>query len=339
MRLIARLPQASGLAGDAAQRLYEVEAMLEASPVGVVLADNQGRIVHGNSAVERLVGHTVIHSDNYDDYGTWISFHADGRQVESHEYPLAIILREGVAEACLDVHYQRGDDQRRFWMRIVGRELLDATGKRIGATVALLDIDAERRALNLQQLLIRELNHRVKNAFAVVQSIVAQSLRHSGLPIDERHSVNERIAAYARAHAQTIGRESDSIALDLLIRSSVSEAHWSRLDLDGPAIEVGSKLAATLALVFYELGTNALKYGAWSNDLGRVAVCWHEEGERLSLCWVERGGPLVVPSDAKGFGSFILERAIVAETGGTVEQNRAPEGLSWKLDMPAARLR
>ena len=112
--------------------------------------------------------------------------------MESHEYPLSQIIRGGKDYSEIDVQYQRGDGST-FWMRIVGRPVLDDKGTRIGAAVALLDIDNERDLLSQQEILIGELNHRVKNAFTVVKSIVSQSLRGAETSSDIRDTIDARL--------------------------------------------------------------------------------------------------------------------------------------------------
>ncbi len=322
---------------SAENRIYHLEAVLETVPVGVVLADEKGEIFHGNSFVEELIRHPVLHSDDVDSYGEWISFHEDGRRVESHEYPLSRVVRDGEERSELDVHYQRGDGTR-FWMRIIGRPIFDSEGKRIGASVALIDIDRERQLQNGQQILIGELNHRVKNAFSVVKAIVNQSLR--SLTVDDtlRATIDERLDAYARAHSKLIGTQWDRAPVDEVICDIVERTAPGRISCDGPEVSLPSRQALALSMATYELSTNATKYGALSVPEGTVSIRWFVDQNatqpQLRIEWMERGGPPPVSPTTKGFGAFIIDRAIAMETSGEVDIAYPGEGFEWRLTMP-----
>ncbi|WP_170002111.1 HWE histidine kinase domain-containing protein [Pseudopontixanthobacter vadosimaris] len=330
--------QDAATARDAAQRITHLEAALDVVPVGVIIADLGGRILLGNRQVEVLLRHPVLHSRDVDSYDEWVSFHGDGRRVAAHEYPLSRIIRNHADHAELEVHYQRGDGTR-FWMNIIGEPVTDREGNRIGAAVALVDIEAKQQMLARQKTLIAELDHRVKNAFAVVKSIVSQSLRTSGVPAGLRETLDHRLDAYAKAHARLVGSRSDHEKIGLIAGDIVSAIAGERAQMHGPEVALPSRQAMALSMAFYELGTNAVKYGALSAPQGSIDLRWHIEavaaGERhLIVDWLERGGPPAVEPETKGFGSFIVKRAIEAETGGRVRFVHGEEGLEWHLAMP-----
>lgn len=322
----------------ALHRMRHYEAILETVPVGIVLADENGQIFHGNSHVETMVRHPVLNSADVDSYGEWVSYHEDGRRVESHEYPLARVLRDGEPRAELDVHYQRGDGTR-FWMRIIGEPVFDEEGKRVGASVALVDIDRERSLIDQQRLLTAELNHRVKNVFNVVKSIVMQSLRKASLPPSLRDDLDARLHAYSLAHARLLGRDWERASLSEIAREMVEGVGSGRLSISGPEIGLPSRATLAMAMALYELATNAVKYGALSRESGRVDLSWSVTeaagGDReLSVAWVEQGGPPVVGPREKGFGSTVTGRALALATGGTVDADFDRKGLRWRLVMP-----
>ncbi|MFQ6550530.1 HWE histidine kinase domain-containing protein [Aestuariibius sp. 2305UL40-4] len=326
------------VARQAAHRLNLFEAMMETVPIGVVLADAKGRIVHGNSHVEEMVRHPVLHSEDVDSYGEWVSFHADGHRVESREYPLSRVIRDGEERSEIDVHYQRGDGTR-FWMRIIGEPVRNGDGDLIGATVALIDIDKERQLQDQQKILIAELNHRVKNAFTVVKSIVGQSLRGEHVPEGLRATLDDRLDAYSRAHAKLIGTAWDRAPLGRVAADIVRRIAGDRVRIEGPEIEVPSRQALAFSMAFYELATNALKYGSLSVPEGTVDLAWcldgPEDAQTIAITWTEHGGPAPVEPSRKGFGSFIVGRALAMETGGQVKTTYPAEGFAWRLDMPA----
>lgn len=321
----------------ASDRLSFLEAMMETVPVGVVMADANGQIIYGNSHVEKVVRHPVFHSDDAESYGEWVSFHEDGRQVESHEYPLARVIRDNEDYAKIDVHYQRGDGTR-FWMRIIAKPVLDAQGTRIGATVALIDIDEERSLREAQNILIAELNHRVKNAFSVVKSIVSQSLRKMSIQSGLRETIDQRLNAYAMAHSKLVGTTWDRANIGDVAADVLDPIGGGRIIQTGPEIEVPSRQALSFSMAFYELATNAMKYGALSVPDGRVNLSWElteaDGRSTIELHWEETGGPAAEKPSETGFGSFITGRALQMETGGEIDTVFGPEGYKWHLRMP-----
>lgn len=321
------------------ERLHLMEAMLEIVPVGVVLANATGRITMGNSSVERMVGHPVLHSEDVNSYAEWHAFHADGRALESHEYPLSRVLRDGEDEAEIDVRYTRGDGEKR-WMRIRGKPVMDAEANRIGAAVALIDIDAEKRLMTQQEVLIAELNHRVKNAFSVVKSIVNQSLRKGSVEAGLRQTIDQRLNAYASAHAKLTSSDWDHADVGAIARDVVVPIANGRVEITGPTVQLPTRQALALSMAFYELATNATKHGAWTVDGGLVDLTWSlmeadgETEQRLSVRWIERNGPKAVEPNETGFGSFLIDRALAMETDGNVDLIFGDEGFEWHLDMP-----
>jgi PAS domain S-box-containing protein len=331
------LEKAKDNSGSKTIRLTFLEAMMETVPVGVVMADETGQIIYGNSHVEKMVRHPVIHSEDTDDYGAWVSFHEDGRQVESHEYPLSRVIRDGEAHSEIDVNYQRGDGTR-FWMRIIGKPVIDANGTRIGASVALIDIDEERRLREAQNILIAELNHRVKNAFSVVKSIVSQSLRKMSIQRGLRETIDQRLNAYALAHSKLVGTSWDRAEIGAVAADVLDPIGNGRIVLSGPKVEVPSRQALSFSMAFYELATNAMKYGALSVPDGRVNLTWEQtdtaDGSVIELHWNEEGGPAAEKPSETGFGSFITGRALQMETGGEIITDFGPDGYKWHLRMP-----
>lgn len=322
---------------SAEDRIQHLEAVLETVPVGVVLADQDGRIFHGNSLVEELVRHPVLHSSDIDSYREWISFHEDGRRVEGYEYPLSRVLRDGEERAELDVHYQRGDDTR-FWMRIIGRPIFGSAGQQIGASVALIDIDRERQLQNGQRILIGELNHRVKNAFSVVKAIVNQSLRSLNADDKLRSTIDERLDSYAIAHSKLIGTDWDRAGIREVVTDIVERTAPGRITCQGPDVSLPSRQALALSMTTYELSTNAIKYGSLSSPEGEVSIEWSVDHDatppRLRIEWMERGGPSPVIPTTKGFGSFIINRAMALETSGEINLAYPEQGFEWRLTMP-----
>lgn len=327
--------KADRIAAEERERL--LNSLTQVVPVGVVFADTKGRITHGNKATERLVGHPVIHSPDVNSYGQWVSYHADGTRVQSHEYPLAKVILDGAQHSELDVHYERPDGTK-FWMRIIGEPVLDDDGALTGATVVLIDIDREVQLKSVQEILIAELNHRVKNAFSVTQSIVSRSLKNQEIAPDLIERIDRRLNAYAKAHATLIGTTWGYADMAVLARQILEPIAGDRVTVEGPDLEMPSRTAIAFSMAFYELATNAVKYGSLSEEGGTILVTWSvdrtvPDEPTVKLSWLERGGPPATQPTNSGFGSFITGRAIMAETKGTAETLYMPRGLEWHLEM------
>jgi len=209
----------------------------------------------------------------------------------------------------------------------------------------LLDVTERRRAAEHQRLLINELNHRVKNSLATVQSIAAQTLRHAASPDGFQESFTSRLMALSHAHnllTRTQWRGADLHEIVALELEPYRTAEAERVRLSGGPRRIGSKAAVGFALAFHELATNAVKYGALSVPQGRVEVSWTIEGgadgPTLTVLWAEHGGPPVQPPQRRGFGSRLLERGLSYDLGGTVRLDFDPRGVRCTIHAPVQRL-
>lgn len=315
------------------------ESTLETVPVGVLIANAQGAILHGNSNIERMLGHPVKLSADAQSYGEWVGYHEDGRKVASEEYPLARVILDGAEHAELDVDYEHGDGAR-SWIRAIAEPIRDGGAAPIGAAVAVIDIDEERRLRENQRLLIAELNHRVKNAFSVTQSIVNRSLRSLGVDREFVEKLDRRLAAYAQAHARLLGKSIAKVSLDEILDDSIVPIPLERLRTDGPPVIFRSPTGVALAMAFYELSINSRMFGALSERDGYIDLTWRlekddDDTQRLIVRWQENGGPQYSDlPQGDGFGAFITQRAVTAETRGNVNRKLEKGRFLWELDMP-----
>lgn len=199
------------------------------------------------------------------------------------------------------------------------------------------------KAFEDEQILLRgELAHRIKNILALVQAIASQTLKGSGDIALVKPIFLSRLAALSRGHNILIDARYKSAQLHTLAKSVAVEHADGRVFIDGPEIDLSAKCALALALAFHELTTNALKYGALSNDTGIVSLTWTITSEApqptLDLTWVESGGPPVSPPLQSGFGSRMIEKALASYVGGTSRINFNPQGLVFSLSAPVANL-
>jgi two-component sensor histidine kinase/GAF domain-containing protein len=222
------------------------------------------------------------------------------------------------------------------WVHNRGRIDGDARGRAVRLLSIQTDITDRKRDEARQRLLINELNHRVKNTLATVQSIAAQTLRNASSLPRAREDFENRLLALSRAHDILTRRTWEGASVGEIC-GAATEAHGSdRFDLSGPDLNLAPQTALSLSLALHELATNAAKYGALSVPAGRVAVAWALEGRRLRLTWRERGGPPVAPPGRKGFGSRLIERGLARELGGEARLTFAPEGVVCEVVAPLA---
>ena len=219
----------------------------------------------------------------------------------------------------------------------------DANGKIIGASKIARDITERRRRQEQQKLLLREMNHRVKNLFALAGSVVTLSARSAGTPKELAEAVRERLAALARAHELTLpdlaekGEKSDrTTTLSALVRTIVTpyllSENDARITINGPEVPISGSAVMSMALLLHETATNAAKYGALSSQSGHVDVSWLVWNDQLLLAWREHGGPtLDGQSDHEGFGSLLARLTVTSQLGGKISRDWNREGLTVNL--------
>jgi len=205
----------------------------------------------------------------------------------------------------------RHKDGSPFCATIFVNPVKDEGGNIVQHFVSLVDTTKHVRAREHAAMLIDELNHRVKNTLATVQSIVTQAVRNSSDPAIVRESIETRIAALSRSH-DLLGREKwDGAGLHDLVREalapfSVTEGRAERFTIQGDNIRLAPKAVLALGIAFNELATNAVKYGAFSNEAGTISIKWTLEampdGRRLCLHWREKDGPPVSAPKRKVLG-------------------------------------
>jgi two-component sensor histidine kinase len=196
----------------------------------------------------------------------------------------------------------------------------------------MTDISAEKASEKEQRLLSRELDHRLKNAFSLVQSIVrlsARGARDLGAFVD---SLEARIRALARGQDLLVRGSWDSADLDEIVREilALHAGQENRIQIEGPPVQVAASAVPLFNMAFHELATDATKYGA----LSVRQIQPGEGGPALWLTWHESGGPLVEPPPARGFGSMLIEQALASDFGGEIEIAFPPEGVTCTMRLP-----
>jgi two-component system, chemotaxis family, CheB/CheR fusion protein len=250
-------------------------------------------------------------------------------------------LREGTP---FDIEYRvvlPGGDVRRI--HGAGTFQLDPSGRARRGAGIVRDVTARRRAEDSQQLLIQELNHRVKNMLAVVQSIAHQTRRSTESADAFFAAFEHRVQALGLAHSLLTQRTWQGADLGDLVRSTISALSGpgvERVRTEGSPVELSPNATITFAMALHELATNAIKYGALSAPQGSVEVSWRllkgEDGAggRFFFDWREQDGPPVARPRRKGFGSRMLERGIARELDGEVVIDYASGGVFCSMSFP-----
>ncbi len=227
----------------------------------------------------------------------------------------------------------RADTGEERWLRSNGSIIPASAGQGRRFVGISFDITDRKRAEVQQQLLIDELNHRVKNTLGIVQSIARQSIKPGSSVSENIQAFEGRLAALSTVHNLLTSGLWQATALSDIIFSSLKPlARENRIHAEGQRVMLGTKTAVTMALALHELATNALKYGALSVPEGHVHIRWTRSdlGE-LQLSWVERGGPKVLVPEKRGFGLRMIEKGMAAELRGTVEIIFDTDGLIFRL--------
>jgi PAS domain S-box-containing protein len=325
-----------GMRSEAALRESEqrLRATYEHAGVGIVETDAEGRLLRVNEAICAIVGYSrdellcanpfnLTHPDDVAEdralYARQIAGEIDAYTVEKR------VIRKG---------------GRSLWTSVSSSAVRGPDGAFLYAVRVTQDIDERRRAEDRRSLLIHELNHRVKNTLATVQSIATQTLRGVGSAERAREDIEGRLLALSRAH-DVLTRESwEGANLAELVAQALEPYGGPALDrvaARGPDVRLPPRMALALAMALQELATNAAKYGALSNAVGRVELDWNvSEGAapRLALRWSERGGPPVRPPKRRGFGSKLIERSVSLDLAGKVVLAFDADGVVCTVDVP-----
>ncbi|MGD8809137.1 MAG: PAS domain-containing protein [Gammaproteobacteria bacterium] len=264
-----------------------------------------------------------VHPDDIDDLRVRFAEAIDRRETFSKEF--RVVRRDGA------VRFVRG----------VGRVVEEIDGVAARMIGVNYDITERRDTEARSRLMMQEAYHRSKNILSMVQAIIRQSVRHS--PDDFVSSVEGRIRALSASHDLLFSNDWEGVAIEDLARSQLapfSQVIDKRIILRGENFQISAAAAQLLGMALYELATNAGKYGALSNEDGRIEIHWDSkrgaDGERrFSIAWSESGGPPVAKPKRQGFGSTVTGRVVESSLNARVDTDYALEGLTWRFECPA----
>ncbi|WP_349371906.1 PAS domain-containing protein [Salinarimonas sp.] len=325
-------PSAVRLAGETAERLWDAvararaqaaltlsekrfRALVEAAAQDVWEADAAGRFRAGAPGEE----------------GWLAALHPDDRAHADEVWRAAI-----AAEQTFDAEFRlRAPDGSFRWTNLRAAPLRDADGRVVKWVGMNVDVDDRRRGEDERELLLAELNHRVKNLLGVIRSLANQGV--AGRSAEEyRRALLGRVDALARAHSLALAGEWRGVDLaDLARRTLEPYRRGDRAEavtIAGPPVALSPRATMTIGLVLHELATNAMKYGAFSTPGGRLSLGWRREtsedgAPRVRLTWAESGGPPVTAPESASFGTRMIERVFAHELRGDAELAYRPEGV------------
>jgi PAS domain S-box-containing protein len=222
-------------------------------------------------------------------------------------------------------------------IQLSGRPRFDRSGAFRGYVGMASDMTEIRAAERWQKLLIDELNHRVKNTLATVQSLVRQTVRMSNGTKEMERLLTERLQALSAAHDVLSREKWEGAELADIARITLKPfLDAGQIALTGPPVRIAPGIAIVLSMALHELATNALKHGALSAPAGQVQLNWTTSGNIVDLEWRECGGPTVTAPARKGFGSRLLGQGLAGELGEAAELVYAPDGLICRICAPKA---
>jgi PAS domain S-box-containing protein len=324
--------------------------IVENSDDAIVSKDLNGVISTWNRGAEVLFGYTadeavgrpitiLIPDDYLDEEATILARIRRGERIDHYET------------------VRRRKDGSHLDISLSVSPVTDSAGRILGASKIARDITERKRAQEQQNLLLKEMNHRVKNLLAVTSSVVALSARFAGTPEAMARALRERLGALARAHGlaqpgliDAADRAKQNTTLRPLIQTifspyldpnvdpARSKVH-QRLITDGPDLSIGGSAVTSFALIMHEFATNAAKYGALSSPRGWIEIKWSAQNDELHLSWTENGGPPASrPPEKEGFGGLLARRIIVSHFGGRISHDWRSEGLIIHLSVPVGCL-
>ncbi|NNM24566.1 MAG: PAS domain S-box protein, partial [Phycisphaerales bacterium] len=322
---------------DVERREEEYRGTFENAAVGIVHVDLDGSVLRVNDRLGEITGR---------DPGTLPGTPlVDLIEADDGEL-VATLLREvaggSVHKSNDELRYRHAGGEA-VWAMQTASLVRDDEGGSSYVVLIVQDISDRKQAEEHQNLLVRELSHRVKNLLATVASISSQTLRQA-TDLDEfADSFQGRLSALANVHTLLVQTEWKGASLQLIVDRNFApyaEDHEDSLRTRGVDVFLNPRAALAISLVLHELTTNAIKYGALSDRAGAIDLAWEltdqANEQSLVIQWRERGGPPVTPPSTTGFGSTLIQKGIEFELDGDVRFEYRPEGIACRLQVPAA---
>jgi PAS domain S-box-containing protein len=315
-------------------RLHDSEHQLrlatEAAEVGIWDVDTVADTLFWPPRVKAMFGISSDVPASMDDF--FAGLHPDDKEAVSKAYEAACNPAE---RAMYDVEYRTvgKEDGVVRWIAAKGQGIFDVNGRCVRMIGTALDVTARKEAEEQQNLLAREVDHRARNALAVIQSIIR--LTRARNVDDYVAAIEGRIKALARAHTLLSDSRWHGADLATLVGEELEPYRsGDKVSVDGPGISLQPSTAQGLALALHELATNAAKHGALSSIGGKVKLTWRLQPDALIFDWAESGGPQIARPTTRSFGLRVIRASIEQQLSGRTTFNWNPSGLHCSFWIP-----
>jgi PAS domain S-box-containing protein len=307
-------------------------AILEAIPAAVYTTDKNGYLTYFNEVAVKLWGRRPeIGKQRWS--GAFKISMFDETLVPDDQCPMAEVLRTGKPAYNIEAYIERPDGTR-IPCAFFPTPIFDEDGSVIGGVNMLVDISRQKAVQEQQSILVRELDHRIKNNLATIQAIAGTTIRNARSLDDFQDAFSGRIAALSKTHSLLTDNAQQHVPLRQLLNNELEihdDGGDQRISMSGPDVDLPAHFAVSYGMSIHELTTNALKYGALSTLGGRLKVNWTLEGSSLNLRWEESNVPIAGPPTRVGFGTQLLRRLLPHQLGAKVDMAFEPDGLKAEI--------
>lgn len=313
-------------------------AIVDSSFDAIVAKDLNSIITSWNRAAEKMFGYAASEAIG----SSVLMLMPETRHAEETEI-IARISRGETVETFETLRLRK--DGVLIPVSLTVSPIRNSDGAIVGASKIARDISAAHDSERRIRMLMREVNHRVKNQFAVIVSMVRETAKRATDPKEFERQVRERIMSLSRSHDLLVTSDwGGATVFDLVGEHLKPFGHEEQITLSGPLLTLLPNSVQYLGMAFHELGTNSAKYGALSGSDGRVAVTWQvltnvDTGQReFSLVWDEFSSPVAeTPEDNHiGFGTIVLQRVTPESVSGSARLDRSHGHVRWELTAPVA---
>jgi PAS domain S-box-containing protein len=307
-----------------------LNAVLDNATVAIFLMNERQECVYMNAAAENLTGYSLAETAGRALHDVIHHTRPDGRHFPREECPIDRAFPENNKEQGEEVFVHK--DGRFYPVAFTASPIHDEAARTVGTIIEVRDITGEKQDQRARELLMREVDHRARNALTVVQSILR--LTSAADIASFRETVLGRVEALARAQGSLADRQWHGAPLSEVVEGALAAvASPEHYELVGPSLMLAPEQVQPVSMIVHELATNARKYGALSSPGGRLRVAWRTGEGDVEITWREEGGPPVQEPEKKGFGSRLI-RELAAQLGGSFSKAWLVSGIAARLTLP-----